>query len=506
MSNSDKSQGDQREKIYSVIWGSLIFVVVVWWFYPQIRSLIQPNRSAEEIVTPTKVVEELDQETSLETITVEEAPAPQEDTDSSEDQETSLETITVEEAPVSQEDTDSSEGQVTSSETITVEVAPVSQEDTDKNSGDGPELISQLVSAPKFDLVRIEDDGSAVIAGLAEGAGYVVLSLAGRELSEARVDLSGNGQFVIFALLPLKTEPQALQLLLYPEDGSGPIISEDVVFVTAPLDLVVPDVTAELDIIEKQADTETDQVEPAERQSGPAIIVANENGIRVLQDGSGNSSTATVSIDTISYDLLGEVSIGGRANGTGFVRIYLNNRLIATSRITNSGYWKVDLLNIEAGIYKLRADELSESGEVLSRVEIPFKREKPGELVVLMAQASEEDNEEIKLSSAITQTRVNVQDQVVGLVASTKTLRSDEVVTSAIGLEVKTEPAVGRLEIPILSIEFRIKTVQPGSTLWAIAKERYGSGIEYHKVFEANKERIRDPDLIYPGQVFEIPD
>ena len=48
-------------------------------------------------------------------------------------------------------------------------------------------------------------------------------------------------------------------------------------------------------------------------------------------------------------------------------------------------------------------------------------------------------------------------------------------------------------------------TVQPGFTLWSIAKENFGDGILYVQVFEANRDKIRDPDLIYPGQVFSIP-
>jgi nucleoid-associated protein YgaU len=48
-------------------------------------------------------------------------------------------------------------------------------------------------------------------------------------------------------------------------------------------------------------------------------------------------------------------------------------------------------------------------------------------------------------------------------------------------------------------------TVQPGFTLWAIAREQLGDGILYVQVFEANRDRIRNPDLIYPGQVFAIP-
>ncbi len=48
-------------------------------------------------------------------------------------------------------------------------------------------------------------------------------------------------------------------------------------------------------------------------------------------------------------------------------------------------------------------------------------------------------------------------------------------------------------------------TVQPGFTLWGIAEGQLGDGIRYVQVFEANKDKIRDPDLIYPGQVFTIP-
>jgi nucleoid-associated protein YgaU len=50
-----------------------------------------------------------------------------------------------------------------------------------------------------------------------------------------------------------------------------------------------------------------------------------------------------------------------------------------------------------------------------------------------------------------------------------------------------------------------IITVQPGFTLWGIANENYGNGFLYVKVYEANKEQIRDPDLIYPGQIFTVP-
>ena len=47
--------------------------------------------------------------------------------------------------------------------------------------------------------------------------------------------------------------------------------------------------------------------------------------------------------------------------------------------------------------------------------------------------------------------------------------------------------------------------VQPGNSLWRIARRLYGQGLHYVHIYDVNQGQIRDPDLIYPGQVFEIP-
>ena len=49
-------------------------------------------------------------------------------------------------------------------------------------------------------------------------------------------------------------------------------------------------------------------------------------------------------------------------------------------------------------------------------------------------------------------------------------------------------------------------TVVKGDTLWGIAKRYYGNGARWHEIHEANKGKITNPNLIYPGQVFVIPD
>ena len=47
--------------------------------------------------------------------------------------------------------------------------------------------------------------------------------------------------------------------------------------------------------------------------------------------------------------------------------------------------------------------------------------------------------------------------------------------------------------------------VQPGNSLWRLARRVYGKGTRYTMIFEANEDQIKDPDLIYPGQVFALP-
>jgi nucleoid-associated protein YgaU len=47
--------------------------------------------------------------------------------------------------------------------------------------------------------------------------------------------------------------------------------------------------------------------------------------------------------------------------------------------------------------------------------------------------------------------------------------------------------------------------VQPGNSLWRISRRVYGAGLRYSVIYQANRDQIRDPDLIYPGQIFVVP-
>ena len=47
--------------------------------------------------------------------------------------------------------------------------------------------------------------------------------------------------------------------------------------------------------------------------------------------------------------------------------------------------------------------------------------------------------------------------------------------------------------------------VESGNSLWRIARRTYGEGTRYTLIVEANRDQIKDPDRIYPGQVFDLP-
>ena len=65
-------------------------------------------------------------------------------------------------------------------------------------------------------------------------------------------------------------------------------------------------------------------------------------------------------------------------------------------------------------------------------------------------------------------------------------------------------PAVGR-EPSRVQLLSGFVTVRRGQSLWRIARSVYGHGTQYTVIYESNQDQIRDPDLIYPGQIFTLP-
>ena len=141
-------------------------------------------------------------------------------------------------------------------------------------------------------------------------------------------------------------------------------------------------------------------------------------------------------MDAIDYNEAGKVEMSGRAPSGSRVQVYLDNKPLGAAEAGKTGAWRVKPdEKVPPGLYKMRVDQISKSGTVVARVELPFSRAKP----------------------------------------------------------------LGKL--PRGAVVF----VQPGNSLWRIARNTYGQGLSYAVIYEANRDQIRNPHLIYPGQIFYLP-
>ena len=261
--------------------------------------------------------------------------------------------------------------------------------------------LPAVVKVPKFDLVRVENDGAAIIAGSAKPNSEVRLMIDGKELDIMKSD--SKGTFAFITTIPKGDQPMELQL---EEVGNTGLKSLETV-------LIMP--------------TKADEL------VSPKIIIAEANGQILIQEQAGvGPDIQPLSLDTINYSASGDVILAGRASSNQVVRVYVDNTPVVLGEVSD-GKWLFEIPNIKEGLYTLRVDALDDTGKVVDRVESPFQR-------------------------------------------------------------------------VIREMETGQATIQPGFTLWKLAELKYGFGYRYVQIFEANRDTIKDPDLIYPGQIFQIPD
>jgi len=312
----------------------------------------------------------------------------------------------------------------------------------------GPTPATPAPTSPSFDIVRIDPQGGAVIAGRgAPGAEVSILS-DGVEIGRATAD--GQGAWVLTLTTPLPPGPHALTLR--ERTAAGQLLaSEGSVLMAVPLP------------------------SPAAPLPPLAVLTAPRQAPRVLQGPPGEATTkpGQLGLGALDYDAHGDLTMSGTAAPNSTVRLYSDNRLIGEVHTDKEGRWTLTPgavppaapgttpgtatpgtaastapgttsptapatpsgTAIAEGTHQLRLDQVGPNGKVTGRVELPFRREvlPPGEL------------------------------------------------------------ATGRV------------IVQPGNSLWRLAYRAYGQGLRYTVIFQANRDQIRNPNLIYPGQVFSVP-
>ncbi|MFL2791750.1 MAG: LysM peptidoglycan-binding domain-containing protein [Paracoccaceae bacterium] len=394
---------------------------------------------------------------------------------------------------------------------IIVDSDAINNKDVESENGNGEvkennnEVVEEVTNlpSPKFDLFSIDSSGLATIAGKGLAGQDLEIVLDGQVIAVVIPD--DNGEFAIILDLGISNKPRSLVLRSRHKDGRE-VVSDETVLITPILETDEQD--KNIIVAEESSDANSDKPKVEENnhedEQQKNIIVAEESSDTVLDEpkvdenndedtieinslnktetveskelDTSNVSVAIVSskdlkvispavqtnapkvsdviIDAISYDAEGEVLLSGRGVVDQHIRIYVDNKPVKTRSIEADGTWSMDLQEIDAGVYILRIDQLDSDGVVTSRTETPFQKE---------------------------------TNQVAKQMAA---LANNEVADST----------------PQIGIGLSTVIIQPGYTLWAVARKTYGFGIQYVRIYHANKDQIRDPDLIYPGQIFKLPE
>ncbi|MEM7505468.1 MAG: LysM peptidoglycan-binding domain-containing protein [Pseudomonadota bacterium] len=352
--------------------------------------------------------------------------------------------------------------------------------------------------APKFDVVRVDPEGQAVVAGRATPGAAVEILVDGEIVATETADASGN--FV--SLFKIAKNRSARQLVLRaagvesdetavaaaatgaiigdedaPEPGATtnqnaagapetPGDQSEVALTTTPVtgetqtleppenlnpgavagDLPAPDTVAGQVSTEAGEGSAADQIAGAsdtvillpgaEQGDAPLLVQPGSEGLALLQP--AETSVEGVRLDRISYSAGGDLNLLGRAVPGNTIRVYVNAELNGEAIVIPAGQWRA-VIGVAAArtAQLLRFDEVDAAGDVVSRIETPFSYEAE---------------------------------------SGPKTLSERQV------------------------------KIAKGDYLWRIAENYYGEGIRYSLIFSANSDLIRDPDLIYPGQVFTVPE
>ncbi|MBV1706696.1 MAG: LysM peptidoglycan-binding domain-containing protein [Hyphomicrobiales bacterium] len=300
------------------------------------------------------------------------------------------------------------------------------------------EAAQPAMDAPKFDIVRVEPSGDAVVAGRAAPGADVTLIDNGKKLASVKAD--ANGQFV---MLP-KALPQGSHVLaLSAATGAAGAVasSQTVVVAVAP-----------------------------KAQGGTMVALATPGKPTKLLNPptpSPQEQATALAINSIDVEKDGAFLVAGKAPPSAAINLYLNNSFVAAAKAGADSHWSVTIKDgVPKGSFAVRADEIGNgSAQVVARVAVPFVA--PAPPVVAVAAAAPP--------------------------AATPAPAA------------KAAPAASAAKADVVVASIQTATVVHGDSLWRISRTIYGRGIRYTEIYKANAKQIRNPRLIFPGQVLVVP-
>jgi len=295
---------------------------------------------------------------------------------------------------------------------------------------------------PRFDVVRIGARGVAVIAGRAAPGAEVVLLEDGREVGRARAD--ARGEWVILPAEALR--PGTRQFTLLARRGGEEVAGPDTVVV------VVPEPQPAL--------AEAPRPAPA---PAPATL-SSETTASAVSEPSAETATASAPSQPL---------------------VVLLPAAQATPRVLQGPAAQQGLTLDQVDYDQDGAIRFAGSAQPDSTVRVYVNERHVGD-----AQADGQGRWTLVPQDAVEVGRHRLRlDQL----AATGTVAA------------RIEVPFQRDQLPEGSVAEGRVVVQPGNNLWRLARAAYGRGVRYTVIYEANRDQIRNPGLIFPGQVFTVP-
>ncbi|MBN2760448.1 MAG: LysM peptidoglycan-binding domain-containing protein [Rhodobacteraceae bacterium] len=333
-------------------------------------------------------------------------------------------------------------------------------------------------AAPQFDIVRVTDLGNVLVAGQAPARVQVAALVD--EAQVAQTVSSDAGEFVMLFDVEPSRVPRVLELEVRLPEG-GRIRSADTLML-APSSAALAG-----------ADTNAPRMAAREVAAAPLFGAPIDPSRPALPAEVATSTPESVDRQTLPADVArvedprmdqiqaAPLAVLMRADGS--VQV-----LGDAPRLPQSGGAQGNVV-IDSVVYDREGDVVmgGRSGRGLADIQIYL------------------DNQ------PILRTRADAdgawQAQLAGIERGVYRLRVDELDVAA--------QVTSRAEIPFERVTPELAReaagpqaliVQPGNTLWDMSEQEYGDGRRFMRIFDANRDQIRDPDLIYPGQVFVLPD
>lgn len=375
-------------------------------------------------------------------------------------------------------------------------------------------------SPPSFDVVRVESSGETVVAGRAVPGSVVTLLDGARRLGSATSDR--NGQWVIVPPRPLAIGGHELGLEARLRSGEI-LLSENVVVVSVPAPAPEPKVAA-------AEPTEAPAPEPAPAPSAADVAsagrtVPTETTAPAVTPVPLAAPVAPVApVASVAPAPAQEQATAPVPAPVAPVPAPAQEQDTAPAEAPASP--QIVARGPDTAVPQPLAVLMPRGGQGPVRVlQAPEPRQnQPGEGALVMETVNyDADGVAVIGGRAVPGARlvIYLDDVVVGRVAAgpdgrwsvrlerpigdgVHTLRVDHVDAGGRVLASVESPFARAVLVAGLPDETAV-VVQPGNSLWRIARRIYGEGVRYTVIYQANRRRIGDPDLIYPGQIFTVP-